>query len=58
MRNREKPVPDMTNEELVDDYGSIQRWAGDDFAVDPIPEEQWERGYAIKAEILARMKSK
>ena len=52
---RKKPVKKMTNEELLQDLISIQRWAGDDFAIHQIPASESRRGYKIEAEILARM---
>jgi len=50
-----KTIKSFSNEELLAEYASLQRWAGDDFSMNPIPDKEVNRGYRIAAEILRRM---
>jgi hypothetical protein len=51
------PVCKLTNESLLDEYASLERWAGDDFAVDQITAKECRRKGKLRKEILRRMKA-
>jgi len=52
------PVRKLTNENLLNEYSSLERWAGDDFAVHSITANMIRRKEAARKEILRRMNEK
>jgi hypothetical protein len=51
-----RTIKSMADEDLLSEYASLQRWAGDDFAINPISRKEIARGYKLAAEILRRMR--
>ena len=54
-RLRLTPIKELSDEHLLNEFAGIERWAGDDFAVDPVPKSQLRRGRQARDEILRRM---
>ena len=50
------PVRKLTNENLLNEYSSLERWAGNDFAVHSITANMIRRKEADRKEILRRMR--
>jgi ribosome biogenesis SPOUT family RNA methylase Rps3 len=52
---KQTPVRQLQNEHLLNEFEGLARWAGDDFAVNPITPNANRRLAAAKNEILRRM---
>ena len=56
--SRQKPISKMTNEEVVSEYTGLERWAADDFCINPAGDREFRRADKLRAEILSRMNAR
>ena len=49
------PIKHLEDEHLLNEFAGLERWSGDDFAVDPVPPKMLRRKEQARKEIIRRM---